>query len=65
MFVYGVVWKILVPNLPPGALRAGRTQLRPAVIAARCKIGKFRATLRLCLGKNETELYLIWLPVVL
>ena len=61
----GVVWEILVPNLPPGALRAGRTQLRPAVIAARCKIGNFRAALRPYLGKNETELYLTCFPVVL
>ena len=61
----GVVWEILVPNLPPGALRAGHTQLRPAVIAARCKIGNFRAALRPYLGKNETELYLTCFPVVL
>ena len=64
-FCNGVVWEILVPNLPPVALRAGYAQLRPAVLAARCKIGNFRAALRLCLGKNDAELYLRWFPVVL
>ena len=48
----GVVWEILVPNLSPGALRAGYAQLRPTVIAAHCKVGNFRAALRQCLGKK-------------
>ena len=61
----GEVSKILPPNLPPGALRAGHTQLRPAVIAARGKMGSFRAVLRLCLGKDGTDLYLKWPHVVL
>ena len=59
------MWEILVPNIPPGALRNGYTQLRQAVIAARCEIGNFRAALKLCLGKHETELYVTWFPLVL
>ena len=41
------------------------SQWRLAVIDIRDKMGSFRATLRQCLGKNETEVYPTWFPVVL
>ena len=59
------MWDILVLSPPPGALRTRHTQWRPAVIDLRGKIDSFMAALRLGLGKNETEVYLTWFPVVL
>ena len=61
----GDVWKFFVPNhSPSGSAAAGYAQRRPAVIAYRCKIGKLRAALSLCLSKTEIDLYIKWFPVV-